>query len=106
VRTDAGGKASVAFTLPDNLTSWAVTALALTDDLLAGTGLGEVPVGIPLFVDLTMNDEYLTNDGPIVRVRAFGDGLEPGAIVSYEVSSDTMFDTPIEVQGEAFESVA
>lgn len=102
VATDADGRASVTFRVPDNLTSWAITALALTEDLYAGTGLGEVPVGIPLFVDLTMNDSYLVADEPIVRLRAYGEGLAEGDGVTFELSSETLLAEPISVEGEAF----
>lgn len=105
IRTGADGRGSVRFTLPDNLTSWAVTALALGDDMRAGTGLGEVPVGIPLFVDLTMNREVLVDDRVTIRLRAFGEGLDADAPVAFEVSSESLLNDPIRIEGVAFEGV-
>jgi hypothetical protein len=42
VVTGADGKASVKFTLPDNLTTWRATARAVTDDLRVGSNVGRV----------------------------------------------------------------
>src|SRR3972149_4619706 len=105
VTTDAGGRAAVTFQLPDNITSWRVTALAVSPDLYAGTGLGFVPVGLPLFVDVAMNSSYLSTDVPSVKVRAFGEALAAGDDVTFQLSSPTLMAQAVTVAGKAFEPV-
>lgn len=103
VTTDAAGHASVSFDLPDNLTSWRISALAVTQDLYAGSTVAFVPVTLPVFVDVTMNSTYLTSDTANVWVRAFGDALSTGDPVQIEVTSPTLFDGTITASGTAFQ---
>lgn len=106
VTTDAAGQASVSFTLPDNLTSWRVTAQAFNDRILAGTGIGRVPVGLPFFVDSTLSDEYLVTDEPEIRLRSFGTVLEASDEVTFSVSAPSLgLDEPVEVTAAGFEAV-
>ena len=104
VRTDDQGQASVNFALPDNLTSWRISALAVTADLYAGSTVASVPVTLPLFVNVAMNTSYLASDQPSVKVRAFGDALKTGDPVSIEVSSPALFDGTLQAAGTAFEA--
>jgi len=106
VTTGGDGRGSVSFKLPDNLTSWWVTALAVTDDLYAGNSLKLVPVGLPFFVDVVLNRDYLTSDKPMLRVRGFGQELQSGDTVSFEVSAPSLGLTePLTAQGAAFQPV-
>ncbi len=106
VMTDDQGQASVSFKLPDNLTSWRVIAQGVTSDLKAGGTTSLLPVGLPFFVDLSMNDEYLTSDKPQIRLRAFGEGLSEGTDVSFEVTCPSLgIDEPIQASGPAFQPV-
>lgn len=105
VETGGDGRGSISFTLPDNLTSWRVTAIAVTQDLQAGSGIALVPVGLPLFADVAMNDTYITADRPSIKVRAFGESLRAGDPVSFEVSSQTLLARPLTATGTAFAAV-
>ncbi len=105
VTTDAQGQASITFELPDNLTSWRVTALAVAPDLHAGSAISLVPVGLPFFADVAMNTSYLTTDRPSIKLRAFGDALEDGDPVSFRVTSDTLLEEPLTASGTAFTAV-
>ncbi|TET95262.1 MAG: hypothetical protein E3J29_07185, partial [Dehalococcoidia bacterium] len=105
VTTDSEGRASVSFDLPDNLTSWRVTALAVSEDLYAGSSVSLVPVSLPLFVDVTMNSSYLSSDQPTIRVRAFGEALTAADQASFEVTSPTLLDQPLTASGTAFTPV-
>lgn len=51
VQTDASGEASVTITLPDNLTTWRLTALAITADTHVGSGTSDVVVSKPLLLE-------------------------------------------------------
>jgi hypothetical protein len=114
VATGGDGRGSVSFKLPDNLTSWRVTALAVTNDpsptlragLYAGNGLKLVPVGLPFFVDVVLNRDYLTSDKPMLRVRGFGQEVQAGDPVSFEVSAPSLGLTePLTAEGVAFQPV-
>ena len=75
VETDADGKAQTAFTMPDNLTTFRVTAQAVTDALQAGAGLGKAVSRLPFFVQLVAPSTCLAGDAPTLLVRAYGSGL-------------------------------
>jgi hypothetical protein len=106
VTTGDDGRGSVSFKLPDNLTSWRVTALAVTEGLYASHSLKLVPVGLPFFVDVVLNRDYLTSDKPMLRVRGFGLELQAGDAVSFEVSAPSLGLTePLAAQGVAFQPV-
>lgn len=90
VTTGADGRASTPFELPDNLTSWRVTGLAVSDSLQAGTTTALVPVGLPMFVDVGLNDSYLVGDRAFARVRAFGSDLSSGDRVEFKLEAPTL----------------
>ncbi len=102
VTSDADGRASVTFDLPDDVTSWAVAATAFTADRRAGFATMGLPVGLPFFVDATIAPEYLVDDRVAIRLRAFGSALEAGTPVRFTVSSSTLGMAPLTVAGTAF----
>lgn len=105
VTTGPDGKASVKMALPDNLTSWRVSALGVTDDLYAGSGGGAVPVGLPVFADVALNQSYVADDEPVLRLRAYGTALEEGEDVAFEVDAPTLLAAPLSAAGKAFTGV-
>lgn len=105
VVTDADGRATAPFALPDNLTSWRVTTLAVTDGLEAGAASLLVPVARPVFADVTMNDSYLVSDRPLVRLRAFGSELRAGDEVEFRIEMPGLQPRPITARGTAFRPV-
>ncbi len=106
VQTDGDGKGSVTFKLPDNLTSWRVTALGVSDGLLAGHALKQVPVGLPFFAELVANRDYLASDRVTLRVRGMGTALNGDDEVSFELSSASMgIVQPLRASGKAFAPV-
>jgi hypothetical protein len=104
VRTGADGRATVAVDLSDDLTSWHVTAAAVSQALLAGRGDAKIAVSLPFFAEVTVADSYLVADAPIVRVRAYGTGLDAGDIVTFRVSSGTLPLAPITATAPAFQA--
>ncbi|HSG85069.1 MAG TPA: hypothetical protein VLA23_01925, partial [Candidatus Limnocylindrales bacterium] len=105
VSTDATGLATTTIELADDLTSWHVSAAALTAGLQAGVDDVLVPVSLPLFVDATIADEYLLTDRPIIRLRAYGDGLRSGDPVTFTVIAPTLGMAEQRLTGAAFEEV-
>jgi hypothetical protein len=104
VRTGADGLATTTIHLSDDLTSWHVVAAALTNGLQAGVGEVLVPVGLPLFADVTTAETYLASDRPWVRLRAFGTALSAGDPVVFTVAAPSLGMAPTEVRSTAFQA--
>lgn len=105
VRTNANGEATLTFPLPDNITSWRVTASAISTDLYAGNTVQNVRVTLPMFVHYTLNNIFLVGDIPTIGVNAFGTSLSGGERVEFSVWLE---DSPAEIRratGAAFERV-
>jgi hypothetical protein len=102
VTTGADGRATAAFDLPDDVTSWAVAATALTADRRAGSAKEGLSVGLPFFVDATIAPEYLVGDRVSIRVRAFGSALAAGTPVRFTVSSSSLGMAAVTIDGTAF----
>jgi hypothetical protein len=83
LRTGADGKATATVSLPDNLTSWRLTYHAFASGVRAGSGNIALPVRLPFFVQLALNETYLSDDQPVIQARAYGAGLPSGSTVSF-----------------------
>ncbi|HEX5148236.1 MAG TPA: Ig-like domain-containing protein, partial [Candidatus Limnocylindrales bacterium] len=105
LRTDGSGRAAATVRMSDDLTSWHVTASAVTSDLAAGIGELLVPVGLPFFVELTVTDTYQVTDRPVIGVRAFGDGLHAGDPVDFSVAAPSLGLAETRLRGTAFTPV-
>lgn len=81
--TDSEGKATFRFTLPDNVTSWRTTALALTDDGQAGNTKSAVSATLPYFLNPIVNGALLEGDSLSVSLRSTGTGIEAEDPVHY-----------------------
>jgi hypothetical protein len=91
VPTDAFGKADVSFELPDNLTTWRIMTYAFDNqNLQAGQNSNQITTGLPFFVDLVSNNQYLKDDQPILKMRVFGKELDLTKPIEYEVASETL----------------
>ncbi len=90
VNTGADGMATADFKLPDNITSWRVTAQALTGGLSAGYKVIDLKSSLPAFVNTTFAHEYLTVDKPVVKARAFGDALHNADPVQFKMEAPTL----------------
>jgi hypothetical protein len=90
VATDAQGEAEVKFKLPDNITSWRVTAQGISEDLFAGTGMSAVLVSLPAFATMTSADQYLSSDKPAVKTNSFGTALKSGDAVEFRLEAPTL----------------
>jgi hypothetical protein len=90
--TDNQGTAQASFKLPDNITSWAITAQGLSQDAVpkAGSQVTEIAVSQDLFVMTTLAEEYLRGDQPVLQLRAFGNLLQPGQAVEFFVEAPSL----------------
>jgi hypothetical protein len=102
ISTGSDGRGSVQFALPDDLTSWHVSATALAGDLRAGDGNLLLPVGLPFFADAIIASDLLVGERPILRVRSFGDELAPDDRVRYTISAPSLLLPATTVEADAF----
>ncbi|OGL78177.1 hypothetical protein A3J43_01850 [Candidatus Uhrbacteria bacterium RIFCSPHIGHO2_12_FULL_54_23] len=72
VATNTQGRASARFTLPDNITSWRVTAQGVSARLEVGVAVSKIPVSLPVFLEATVGKEYVAGDAPVARLRSYG----------------------------------
>lgn len=105
LRTDANGKGSYTFTLPDNITTWRLTAAGVSDDLCAGDTTVQIPVTKPCFINYTLNDTFLIGDIPVVGVNAYGTGLRGSDRVRFTVWDQAAPDQAYTAEGNAFERI-
>ncbi len=74
---------------------------------MAGNALRQLPVGLPFFVDVTMNDEYLVSDHPTIKLRSFGRDLASDTEVTFRVTAPTLgLTAPTPVTAPAFQSAS
>lgn len=72
----SGGKADLTFTMPDNITSWRVTAAAVGTDMVAGSGVSEAVSTLPFYLREICSDTYLTGDDIALSVLASGSAVQ------------------------------
>ncbi|MBU1448764.1 Ig-like domain-containing protein [Patescibacteria group bacterium] len=101
VTTDGGGRATFAFTAPDNITSWRLSAVAVTKGLSAGYDRTKLAVTKPVFVDAVVPETLLATDAPVLKIRAYGVGLATGDPITFRVDAPTLGITNAVVTGTA-----
>ncbi|MFA6100183.1 MAG: Ig-like domain-containing protein [Patescibacteria group bacterium] len=100
LRTGSDGLATGSFAMPDNITSWRFTAVAVTADRRAGSARLSVPSTKPLFVDAVIPQNILISDKPVLKLRAFGTALPKSGQITYVVNIPTLGINNQEVKGE------
>lgn len=85
LQTNEDGTAQLSLTLPDNITSWRITAGAVTDDLRAGSNTANSIVSKPFYLRTLITPSYLAADDVVVAVSAVGSHVAPGDEVEYTV---------------------
>jgi len=105
IRTGADGRGSATFRLLDDLTSWRIAAYAVTSDLRVGHATIALPVSLPFFVEAVLAPDYLVGEQPILRLRAYGDGLRAGDDVAFTVSAPSLGLAETRVSGKAFKAL-
>ena len=83
--TDAEGKAVFSFTIPDNMTSWRFSAIAVTDDVWAGSTTKDIVCSSPYYTVPVINDVMLSGESFAIGLRSAGTLENPGEC-TYEVS--------------------
>lgn len=104
--TDAGGNGRIQFTLPDNTTSWRITAVEVAGDLRAGYSKSNIISTLPFFCKPVMTSKYIEGDDISMLVQGHGTLLEEGSDISYTVTltGDGVEET-LSVDAKAFEAM-
>ncbi len=84
--TGKDGKASVTFTLPDSLTTWTVSARAVTEDVAAGNTQIEIISTKDLFVTAQVPDTIKVSDDAVISYRCDGAALTADSLLQTTVS--------------------
>lgn len=90
IKTNNSGKASASFKLPDNITSWRVTAQGVSSALDVGLSVSKIPVSLPVFLDVTIGKFYLADDEPVARLRSFGSVLNSTDSLTMSLSAPSL----------------
>jgi alpha-2-macroglobulin len=98
IQTNDKGEANIEFTTSDDLTSWRITAEAISQDLQAGSNKLNFSVQKPFFATAVVNQTYLTTDKPKIKLRAFGTALKPEDKVTFSATSNTLSFSPQSIQ--------
>ncbi len=85
--TNEDGYGEIQFQLPQNITSWRVTAQAIdTKNKFAGDAKIQLTTTLPLFVTPVLRDVYLEADKPIALIRAGGKDIGVNEEITYRVA--------------------
>lgn len=90
VDTDASGRGSVTFKLPDSVTGWRITSEALSPDLYAGIADQTVNVSLPVFGLFSIPQDLLVGDKPSLTAAGYGVALEGSDKVSLKFVGDVL----------------
>ncbi|MDR1070992.1 MAG: hypothetical protein LBL37_09465, partial [Gracilibacteraceae bacterium] len=85
-RTDGSGRARVTCPLPDDITTWRLTAVAFTEDGHAGDARITVAAAPALFLRPALSSRYTVQGDIALALRA--DGIPPETAVSYSVRAE------------------
>ena len=78
VELGSDGCGTLVFTVPDNITSWRITALAVSGtggeigEIRTGAGVSGVVCTQPFFINLGICDKYIVGDTVYLSARAYG----------------------------------
>ncbi|MDP4152516.1 MAG: alpha-2-macroglobulin family protein [Bacillota bacterium] len=83
IKTDKDGKAKTEFTLADNLTTWRITALAVSSDLKAGSSTTDVSTKLAMFLSPIVPEKFISGDTVNFSSRAYGSSVDGKDDVNY-----------------------
>jgi len=105
VTTNERGEARFSFRLPDNITSWRLTASGVTTDYYAGNSVENIRVTIPMFLNYSLNNVFLIGDTPYVGITIFGTALTGRETVTFTVWDENVPENVLIATGTPFERV-
>ncbi len=88
--TNANGEVVLDVTMPDNLTTWRIQAVALSTDLRGGQVLTERAARKPLAIDAVIPRALVVGDKAEIRLQPMADELAADADVEYAIDAPTL----------------
>ena len=85
IETNQEGLGSAEFTLPDNVTSWRITAQSFSSDLFFGVAVKKIAATKPIVASTILSPTYLENDQPTILLRASGLNLDPNKEANFKL---------------------
>ena len=98
--TGADGTASFQVEMPDNLTQWRLTALAVDGDTYWGQSRSSLYTTLPFRIDPILSTTFLTGDTIACTVRGFGTAIDTQDRVEYTAVIEG-YEEELEVTAEA-----
>ncbi len=84
--TDSNGEAEVTFDVSDDLTSWRITGIAVSNDAKAGKTKKNITTTIPFFINPVINTKYTSKDDITISLRVAGtDAALLSSSVKYDI---------------------
>lgn len=105
VKLDSKGEGTLRLKLPDNITSFSLSAAAVSQDLKAGSKVQSTVVSMPFFINASLSQVYLTGDKPYIGMTAYGEDLWDEDVVSYKLTIKNKSDYEATASAKAFERV-
>lgn len=99
-KTGADGTVSFRVALPDDLTQWRLTAVALDSRAYWGETRSQLYTSLPFRIDPILSTSFLSGDTIACTVRGFGTGITSGDTVEYTASIEG-YSQPLEVTASA-----
>lgn len=75
IKTGSNGKTSASFTLPDNITSWRITTIGITDNHKAGVNKTNIISTLPFYANVVMNSKYNIGDDISLSLKTAGEHM-------------------------------
>lgn len=85
-RSNADGIATATLTMPDNLTSWRVTTVAVDNMQQGGQNRSAIITSLPFFIKPVISSKYIAGDEIALSLRGHGTALTADDPVSYSVT--------------------
>jgi len=105
VTTNERGEARLSLQLPDNITSWRLTASGVTTDFYSGNSIENIRVSIPMFINYSINNVFLVGDTPHIGLTVYGTDLSGSESVTFTVWDTETPDNKLTAKGAPFERV-
>lgn len=98
--TGADGTVALTVKLPENLTQWRLTAVALDQRAYWGFTKSRLYTTLPFRIDPILSETFLSGDTIACTVRGFGTGIQTGDLVHYTASIEG-YSEPLETEAQA-----
>lgn len=86
IYTNENGEAEVTFDVSDDLTSWRITGIAISNDLYAGKTKKNIVTSIPFFINQVLNSKYTVKNDIVTTLRVAGaDASNLTSSVKYDI---------------------